>query len=64
MQRPLALLGAVMLPLALILTAMLPQRLHAATDANFAAMNFLDGQPRTVEDFTGFTVAVFAFCRV
>lgn len=57
-------LWALALPLALAL-AMLPGKsAHAATDENFAAMNFLDGIPRTAADFRGFTVSVFSFCRV
>ncbi|TVR15220.1 MAG: hypothetical protein EA401_03155 [Planctomycetota bacterium] len=49
--------------LALAVAMLVPSKAHAVSEDNFAVMNFQDGIPRSVEDFRGYTVAVFAFCR-
>lgn len=58
-RSPIAFIAALALALALLL----PGRAEAVSEDNFAVMNFQDGKPRSVEDFPGYTVAIFAFCR-
>jgi len=47
----------------LVALALMALPLSAVSDANFAKMHFADGQERSVDDFKGRTLAVFAFCK-